>query len=93
MRLLKPAPFGAARAHRVDGPDARAKLSKFWVLLVLDEDVGGAVDVVLVVVVWVVVVELDVDVLVCSAQDVKEWAHLPGTVLYWALREGRVVHG
>lgn len=36
---------------------------------------------------------IPVDVLVFSVDEVKQWAHLPGTVLYWALREGRVVHG
>jgi predicted nucleotidyltransferase len=37
--------------------------------------------------------KVPVDVPVFSAEEVKQWAHLPGTVLYWALREGRVVHG
>jgi len=36
---------------------------------------------------------IPVDVLVFSSEDVRRWADLPGTVLYWALREGRVVHG
>lgn len=36
---------------------------------------------------------IPVDVLVFSSEDVSNWGHLPGTVLYWALREGRVVHG
>jgi len=36
---------------------------------------------------------IPVDVLVFSSEDLKQWADLPGTVLYWALREGRVVHG
>ena len=36
---------------------------------------------------------IPVDVLVFSAEDLRQWADLPGTVLYWALREGRVVHG
>jgi len=34
-----------------------------------------------------------VDVLVTSAAEVEDIGHLPGTVLYWALREGRIVHG
>lgn len=35
---------------------------------------------------------IPVDVLVYSENEVDEWAHLPGTALYWALKEGRVVH-
>jgi len=35
---------------------------------------------------------IPVDVLVYSQDEVDEWAHLPGTALYWALKEGRVVH-
>ena len=34
-----------------------------------------------------------VDVLVYSRDEVNRWGHQPGTALYWALREGRVVHG
>lgn len=34
-----------------------------------------------------------VDVLVYSRAEVNQWGHQPGTALYWALREGRVVHG
>ena len=33
------------------------------------------------------------DVLVYSRAEVNQWGHQPGTALYWALREGRVVHG
>jgi len=33
------------------------------------------------------------DVLVYSQEEVEAWGHQPGTALYWALREGRVVHG
>ena len=33
------------------------------------------------------------DVLVYSRAEVDQWGHQPGTALYWALREGRVVHG
>lgn len=33
------------------------------------------------------------DVLVYSRSEVDQWGHQPGTALYWALREGRVVHG
>ncbi len=36
--------------------------------------------------------KLPVDVLVFSKQEVDDWGHLPGTVLYWALKEGRVLH-
>ena len=35
---------------------------------------------------------IPVDVLVFSKQEVEDWGHLPGTVLYWALKEGKVVH-
>ena len=34
-----------------------------------------------------------VDVLVYSRDEVTSWGQQPGTALYWALREGRVVHG
>ena len=30
--------------------------------------------------------------LVYSRAEVNQWGHQPGTALYWALREGRVVH-
>jgi uncharacterized protein len=33
------------------------------------------------------------DVLVYSSEEVNRWGQQPGTALYWALREGRVVHG
>lgn len=33
------------------------------------------------------------DVLVYSRDEVTRWGQQPGTALYWALREGRVVHG
>lgn len=33
------------------------------------------------------------DVLVYSRAEVVQWGQQPGTALYWALREGRVVHG
>ena len=36
---------------------------------------------------------LPVDVLVYSRDEVNRWGQQPGTALYWALREGRVVHG
>ncbi len=34
-----------------------------------------------------------VDVLVFSADEVAKWGSQPGSALYWALREGTVVHG
>ena len=34
-----------------------------------------------------------VDVLVYSRAEVNQWGHQPGTALYWALREGLVMHG
>lgn len=33
------------------------------------------------------------DVLVYSRAEVNQWGHQPGTALYWALREGQVMHG
>lgn len=33
------------------------------------------------------------DVLVYSSEDIARWGDQPGTALYWALREGKVVHG
>lgn len=33
------------------------------------------------------------DVLVYSTDEVRCWGHQPGSALYWALREGKVVHG
>lgn len=33
------------------------------------------------------------DVLVYSRDEVARWADQPGSPIYWALREGRVVHG
>ena len=35
---------------------------------------------------------IPVDVLVTSVEKVREWGHLPGTVLYEALHEGKVVY-
>jgi len=33
-----------------------------------------------------------VDVLVFSEGEVYDWGHLPGTALYWALKEGKVLY-
>jgi predicted nucleotidyltransferase len=35
---------------------------------------------------------IPVDVLVYSQDYVDEWGHLPGSTLYWALKEGKVLH-
>jgi predicted nucleotidyltransferase len=35
---------------------------------------------------------IPVDVLVYSTDEVANWGEQPGSALYWALREGRVVH-
>jgi len=35
---------------------------------------------------------IPVDVVVASEKEVEDWAGLPGTALYWALREGEVVY-
>lgn len=34
-----------------------------------------------------------VDILVYSTDEVRRWGGQPGSALYWALREGRVVYG
>ncbi len=36
---------------------------------------------------------IPVDVLVYSTEDVVRWGDQPGSALYWALREGKVVYG
>jgi predicted nucleotidyltransferase len=36
---------------------------------------------------------LAADILVYSREEVERWGQQPGTALYWALKEGRVVHG
>ncbi|MBW7902041.1 MAG: nucleotidyltransferase domain-containing protein [Rhodocyclaceae bacterium] len=33
------------------------------------------------------------DILVYSEDEVARWGDQPGSALYWALREGKVVHG
>lgn len=35
---------------------------------------------------------IPVDVVVASEQEVEDWGHLPGTLYYWALKEGTVLH-
>jgi len=35
---------------------------------------------------------LPIDVMVVSEQDVKDWGALPGTALYWAIKEGEVLY-
>lgn len=35
--------------------------------------------------------QLPVDVMVVSEDDIEEWGNLPGTALYWALKEGKVL--
>jgi predicted nucleotidyltransferase len=35
---------------------------------------------------------IPVDVLVYSEEYVQEWGHLPGSALFWALQEGKVLH-
>jgi predicted nucleotidyltransferase len=36
---------------------------------------------------------IPVDVLVYSTDEIARWGKQPGSALYWALREGKVVHG
>ena len=35
---------------------------------------------------------IPVDIIVVSKDEFADWAHLNGTVLHWAAREGRVMH-
>ncbi len=35
---------------------------------------------------------LPIDVMVVSEQEVKDWGVLPGTALYWAIKEGEVLY-
>jgi uncharacterized protein len=35
---------------------------------------------------------ISADVMVCSQQEIIDWGHLPGTALYWALKEGKVLY-
>jgi predicted nucleotidyltransferase len=35
---------------------------------------------------------IPVDVIVASEAELREWSHLPGHVLYWALKEGKELH-
>lgn len=35
--------------------------------------------------------QLPVDVMVVSEDDIEQWGRLPGTALYWALKEGKVL--
>ena len=36
---------------------------------------------------------IPVEILVYSADEVARWGDQPGSALYWALREGKIVHG
>jgi uncharacterized protein len=36
---------------------------------------------------------IPVEILVYSADEVARWGDQPGSALYWALREGKTVHG
>lgn len=35
---------------------------------------------------------IPVDVVVASKKEIEDWGHLPGTVYYWALKEGKTLH-
>lgn len=35
---------------------------------------------------------IPVDVMVADQKTVDQWGSLPGTTMYWALKEGRVLH-
>lgn len=36
---------------------------------------------------------IPVDILVYSRADVERWGNQPGSALFWALREGKVIYG
>ncbi len=38
-------------------------------------------------------IDTGVDIVVSSAQEVAEWENVPGTVFYYARREGRPIYG
>jgi len=35
---------------------------------------------------------LGVDILVCAEEELLDWSHIPGSTIYWALREGKVLY-
>lgn len=35
---------------------------------------------------------IPVDIIVASETELHEWSHLPGHILYWALKEGKALH-
>jgi predicted nucleotidyltransferase len=35
---------------------------------------------------------IPVDVIVASKDEIEDWGHLPGTLYYWALKEGKALH-
>lgn len=35
---------------------------------------------------------IPVDIVVASNQEIEDWGHLPGTLYYWALKEGKVLY-
>ncbi|MCG3114691.1 MAG: nucleotidyltransferase domain-containing protein [Candidatus Manganitrophus sp. SA1] len=35
---------------------------------------------------------IPVDIVVASNQEIEDWGHLPGTLYYWALKEGKVMY-
>ena len=37
-------------------------------------------------------VGLGVDILVCAENELEDWSHIPGSTIYWALREGKVIY-
>ncbi|MEI7648771.1 MAG: nucleotidyltransferase domain-containing protein [Methanomicrobiales archaeon] len=37
-------------------------------------------------------VGLGVDILVCAEDELQDWSHIPGSTIYWALREGKVIY-
>ena len=35
---------------------------------------------------------IPMDVVVASETEIDDWGHLPGTLYYWALKEGKTLH-
>jgi predicted nucleotidyltransferase len=60
-------------------------------LLVVEKDVSSKVDEMMRFRRLLRPLRLPVDVMVVSESDIEEWGQLPGTALYWALKEGKVL--
>jgi len=61
-------------------------------LMVVERHVGSKVDEIVRLRKLLRPLRLPIDVMVVSEQDVNNWGALPGTALYWALKEGEVLY-